>query len=273
VKMSYHYSEIEALAAATLGQHLNKKWHVEREGRILASSMRDTIELGHDLQHHILKKGAKLSEDLLQKIRWRRKCLYNYKDFSSRPAVSWGLQKESLARACYEKQTGYRVEETGLWVFPSGSVCCSPDGLVFTSQESKHPEGILEIKCPYKLRNGQVIPSDKWARLFPYLKSDFKLNQEHRLYQLIQAELYATRTNWCDLFLWTPTQTLLVRVQRNEQFIQTNVPLVDWVFENYIYPLCRKDDRKKFRFRELENRDWQYREEVYLKRKGKNDIL
>ena len=66
--MSYHYSEIEALAAATLGQHLNKKWHVEREGRILASSMRDTIELGHDLQHHILKKGSKLQKSCFRKL-------------------------------------------------------------------------------------------------------------------------------------------------------------------------------------------------------------
>ena len=268
--MSFHYSEIEALAEATIGQRHNIRWHMEREGRILASSMRDTIELGKELQQYNMTKNSKLSEELLQKIRWRRKCLYNYKDFSSRTAVSWGLQKESLARACYAKHTGYRVEQTGLWVFPSGSVCCSPDGLVFTSQSSNSPEGILEIKCPYQLRNGQVIPSGTWASLFPYLNSDFELNQEHRFYQLIQAELYATRTKWCDLFLWTPTQTLLVRVERNEPFIQANVPLVNWVFRNYIYPLCRKCDRKKYRCRELQNRDWNYRAEVYANRNEKN---
>ena len=228
---------------------------MERVGRILGSSMRDTILLGHELQQHNMTKSSKLSEELLQKIRWRRKCLYNFKDFSYRAAVQWGLKMEGVARRCYAKRTGYRVEQTGLWVFPSGSVCCSPDGLVFTSQDSKRPEGILEIKCPSKIRNGQVIVRGTWAKSFPYLKSDNEVKREERLYYLIQAELYATRTNWCDLFLWTPSQTLLVRVERNERFIQTNVPLVDWVFENYIYPLSRKCDRKKFHCRELQKRD------------------
>jgi hypothetical protein len=101
---------------------------------------------------------------------------------------------------------------------------------------------------------------------FPYLKTDTEVNREERLYYMIQAELYSTRTNWCDLFVWTPSQTLLLRVERNERFIQANVPLVDWVFENYIYSLCRKCDRKKFPCRELQKRDWTYREEVYPKK-------
>ena len=80
--MSFRFSEIEALARATIGQPLNKSWHMERAARILGSSMRDTILLVHELQEHNMTKGSKLSEDLLQKIRWHRKCLYNYKDFS-----------------------------------------------------------------------------------------------------------------------------------------------------------------------------------------------
>ena len=265
--MSFHFSEIEALAAATNGQHRNNRWHTERLGRILASSMRDTIELGHALEKHNRSKRAKLSEQLLKQIRWRRRCMFNFKDFSYRAAVKWGLTKEGVARKSYAKLKGYRVEQTGLWVFPSGSVCCSPDGLVFTSQGSKHPEGILEIKCPYKLRNYQVVPRGTWSKFFPYLKSDIEINQDHRMYYLIQAELYATRTNWCDLFVWTPSQTLLVRVERNEQWIQTNVSLVDWVFVNYIYPLCRKCDRKKYPCRKLRKRDLSYLEQVYPKNK------
>ena len=61
VKMSFHYSEIEALAGATIGQHHNIRWYNEREGRILASSMRDTIELGHGLKQHNMTKSFNLS--------------------------------------------------------------------------------------------------------------------------------------------------------------------------------------------------------------------
>ena len=267
--MNFQFSEIESLAAATIGQHRNHVWHLERIGRILASSMRDTIELGHELLANNSNKSSKLPAELLDKIRFRRRCLYNYKDFSSRPAVSWGLEKESLARACYEKQTGYGVKQTGLWIFPSGAVCCSPDGLVFTSQGSKRPDGILEIKCPYKLRNNQFLTSWASQKYFPYLKADFEIDETHRLYHTIQAELYATRTEWCDLFVWTASQTLLVRVERNEPWIQANISLVDWVFVNYIYPLCRKGDLKKYRCRELQKRDWHYREEVYPNTKAK----
>ena len=259
----FHFSEIESLAADTIGQRLNDRWEKERLGRILASSMRDTIELGHELQQHNMTKSSKLSEKLLKKIRWRRQCLYNLHDFSYREAVQWGLEKERIARTAYAKRTGYRVEQTGLWVFPSGSVCCSPDGLVFTSQGLKRPEGILEIKCPYKLRNLKIVPSGTWSTFCPYLKSDFELNQDHRFYQLFQAELYATRTKWGDLFIWTPSQTRIFRIERNEIWIQTNVPLVDWVFSKYIYPLCRKGDWKKYRCRKLDSRDWTYRNEVY----------
>ncbi len=267
--MKFTFSEIEALAEATHGQRQNNRWYMERVGRILGTSMRYRIELGHELLEQTSNIRSKLPAELLDKIRFRRRCLYNYKDFSSRPAVSWGLEKESLARACYEKQTGYRVKQTGLWIFPSGAVCCSPDGMVFTSQGSKRPDGILEIKCPYKLRNNQYHTRGTSPKYFPYLKSDFEIDETHRLYHTIQAELYATRTKWCDLFVWTPSQTNLVRVERNEAWIQANISLVDWVFLNYIYPLCRKGDRKKYRCRELQKRDWHYREEVYPNRKAK----
>ena len=173
------------------------------------------------------------------------------------------MEKEGIARTTYAKRTGYRVEQTGLWVFPSGTVCCSPDGLLFTSEGLKRPEGILEIKCPYKRRNVQHVPSGKWSTFCPYLKSDFELNQDHRFYQLFQAELYSTRTKWGDLFIWTPSETRIFRIERNEIGIRTNVPLVDWVFTKYIYPLCRKCDWKKYRGRKLDSRDWTYRNEVY----------
>ena len=109
--MSFCLSEIEALARATIGQHLNPRWHTEREGRIFGSSMRDTIQLGRELERHNSLKSSKLSEELLMQIRWRRRCLYNFKDFSYRTAVKWGLEKEGVARTCYAKQTGYQFEK------------------------------------------------------------------------------------------------------------------------------------------------------------------
>ncbi len=264
---SFQFSEIVSLATATIGQSQNERWKMERNGRILASSIRDTIELGQELKQANMMQCPKYSADVLKKIRWRRHCLYNFKDMSYRTAVQWGVEKEALARTSYEKMTGYRVEQTGLWIFPSGSVCCSPDGLVFNSQGSKRPDGLLEIKCPYKLSNGIVVPKGSWSKFIHFLKSDFELNQDDRFYHLIQAELYATRTKWCDVFIWTPSQTRIFRIERNESWIETNVPLLEWVFKKYIYPLCRKCDWKKYCCGKLDTRDWAYRKEVYSKNK------
>ena len=93
-RMKFPFSEIEALAEATHGQRQNNRWYMERVGRILGSSMRDRIELGHELLEQTSNIRSKLPAELLDKIRFRRRCLYNYKDFSSRPAVSWGWKRK-----------------------------------------------------------------------------------------------------------------------------------------------------------------------------------
>jgi len=71
--MNFHFWELEALRGATIGEGQYEKWHRERIGKILGSSMRDTILLGQELKQHNMTKSSKLSEELLQKISWRRK--------------------------------------------------------------------------------------------------------------------------------------------------------------------------------------------------------
>ena len=56
-RMKFTFSEIEALAEATHGQRQNNRWHMERVGRILGSSMRDTFELGHELLEHNMNRS------------------------------------------------------------------------------------------------------------------------------------------------------------------------------------------------------------------------
>ncbi len=89
--------------------------------------MRNTIQLGHELQKHNMTKNSKLSEELLQKIRCRRKCLYKYNDMSYRGALKWVLKMEAVPRTCYAKRTGYRVEQPELWVFPLTRLCNGPN--------------------------------------------------------------------------------------------------------------------------------------------------
>lgn len=66
------------------------------------------------------------------------------------PAINRGNDLEPLARAAYEKQTGYSVTEVGLCIHDSGGFGCSPDGLIYSSitwGEGSFTHGV-EIKCP-----------------------------------------------------------------------------------------------------------------------------
>ena len=108
-------------------------------------------------------------------------------------AMLYGQQKEERARQDYIARTGYRVMETGLYLFPSGLLGASPDGLIYTEPNDTSPSGVLEIKCPYSMRNAT--------------SSEFKLFAEKnhmKHYAQIQGQIAATRLKFADLVYWSP---------------------------------------------------------------------
>lgn len=106
------------------------------------------------------------------------------------PPLEWGTNNEPKARAIYEflylddKVT--QVEETGFWTdeWEGVPVGASPDGLV-------GDDGLVEIKCPYGLRN----------EASPHFKS---INDIPGYMHQIQMQLHITGREWCDFFQWTP---------------------------------------------------------------------
>ena len=150
--------------------------------------------------------------------------------------IDWGNNHERDGISSYVKNTGYTVQETGLWLSPSGFLTCSPDGRVYPNGNCKHPEGILEVKCPYKLRNYQKIVSTDWNHRLPYIDSNLKIDTRHKFYHRAQAEIYGTNTAWCDFLIWAPAGILITRVERDEEWIKGNIPLVEDFFETYVLP-------------------------------------
>lgn len=74
-------------------------------------------------------------------------------------AIKWGIDCEPKATAHYlelQDNTGISVEECGLFIYP---VHCylgaTPDRLV-RDPTSFPPEGVLEVKCPWKFRDQTV---------------------------------------------------------------------------------------------------------------------
>ena len=134
------------------------EWHAARRGIFTASEAGEFI-VGNDTatnrkarQNLIAKKLAEpFYSDLkfaelagsswLTQLRDKEQKALDYN-----PAINRGNDLEPLARAAFEKRTGYSVTSVGLCLHDSGGFGCSPDGLL--GDDGIPFIGGLEIKCP-----------------------------------------------------------------------------------------------------------------------------
>jgi putative phage-type endonuclease len=112
------------------------EWLAARKGKLTASRADEIITPTGKLSAGARKLMIKLT----------RECIIDDPNKEkTTPAMQWGHDYEPIARAMFEKETGYAVETVGM-LQSSLSPClaCSPDGL-FMVGDVIHG---LEIKCP-----------------------------------------------------------------------------------------------------------------------------
>jgi len=125
-------SEIEEVARRTSAQRENELWLQLRQGRLTASQFGEAIDAySNGTIDKFVKSWVGTST--------QKKC----------KAIEYGIRNEPLVIEKYQTVTGYRVESTGLWLFPNRILGASPDGLVYCLPSDTQPSGILEVKCPY----------------------------------------------------------------------------------------------------------------------------
>lgn len=109
--------------------------------------------------------------------------LGNIHDISN-PAMDWGNEHEDEAAKMYEflYAGASGVHKTGFW--EQGDLGASPDRLV-------GEDGLLEIKCPYGIREDKA----------PKFKS---IDDMPHYWHQIQLQLWVTGRKWCHFFQWTP---------------------------------------------------------------------
>ena len=73
----------------------------------------------------------------------------------------------------------------------------SPDGII------KH-KGILEIKCPWSVRN--ITPEESVTRKFIsfWNNSAGEVNQNHNWFYQIQGQLHIAKKSYCVFTVWAP---------------------------------------------------------------------
>jgi putative phage-type endonuclease len=179
------------------------EWFQQRLGKVTASRISDVIAK--------TKTGVSTSRQnyLIQLVSER---LTGKKgDSFVNQAMLDGIERESAARALYEKTRGVSVTEVGFFDHPviknSGA---SPDGAVNAEEDGKYA-GLIEIKCPIETTHTNTLMSKE-------VPSKYKSQ--------IQWQMASVSPNvkWVDFISFNPNfpdtmQLFVARVERDNAYI------------------------------------------------------
>lgn len=232
--------QFDNLTKTTTQQSLNHKWMLHRAGRITASNCKCAFAM--DVKSPALSTIKQIMQ---------------YGCHIDTPATKYGKEMETTARDSYfnentSKHDNLTITSTGLHInqkYPF--LGASPDGILNCSC---HGKGLLEIKCPFKYKDGlKHWIDDKNCPITAAKK--MKIN--HPYYFQVQLQMLVTELRYCDFFVWSngtsPGDTFQVRVCINEEFCFKLKEKLESVFHVVILPelVCRKFDEKNEKEQEL----------------------
>lgn len=162
------------------------EWFALRLGRFTSSILGDLF----------MKETTKGYQEVINKVVFERATGETPETYSNE-YMKRGSELEPFARQAYELETFNKVHLIG-FVEHDDWIGGSPDGFIGV-------DGILEIKVP------------KWNTLINYILEDS--GEGDYKYQ-IQGNLFISKRQWCDFFVWHPKlPPLLKRINRDEKII------------------------------------------------------
>ena len=182
--------QLASLEAKTRDQCLSRLWFDHRHGRLTASLFGDVLA-------HIRSQGSCVS--LLNRICERQTVL---RGKMCPAAIQWGRDHEGLAIDLLMKEFSETHEQARFR--PSGLVVnrelpflgASPDGIVTCECPHCPSERIVEVKCPFSIR-------DKNPREASYLDDSGNLVEGHKYYAQVQGQMAVTGVNECLFVVFT----------------------------------------------------------------------
>ena len=222
---------IREIAKATIGQRENPLWQEYRRNRLTASQFGKAIRS----IDAFVRRGR---DDFLQELRNE---VMQRKKFETNEAMQWGIDHEKDAIQEYEKRTGKKVIETGIWIFPDGYLAASPDGIVVDADNPDKYLGIVEVKCPARVKDIIINHDCQWHGHLNYLDKNNQLYPHHAYYHQIQGQLYATGMNWCDFIIWNPSNLLVQRIVSDPEWVARCLTDLQVFYE---WDILRPEDRR-----------------------------
>lgn len=126
--MALSEEERRAIQVATTGQRNNPNWHLFRKGRLTASNFGAVL------------RSKRVTASLLARVLGKQQSLEGIL------SVQWGIVNKSEAIQAFTTATQMPVQQSGLWLSPSGVLGASPDGLVGSSAREKSISEALQNK-------------------------------------------------------------------------------------------------------------------------------
>ena len=191
-----------------MDEQRSPEWFKAREGRVTGSSVGAILGLSPFMS----------ADDVMRRM--VREYHGADSEFQGNAATQWGTMNEPGACAEYEMETGNTVELCGFYKHEHW-LGASPDGLLGSN-------GLVEFKCPYSMRKGE---------------GRFKtaLEQMH-YYAQMQIQLFITDRDFCDFYQWSPSQTKLEVVMRDDAFLKDSLPKLKEFYDAYLLE-CGRPDR------------------------------
>ncbi|CAG9763801.1 unnamed protein product [Ceutorhynchus assimilis] len=197
---------IKDIAATTTGQVSNEKWFLVRKFRLTASNF-----------------GAIIAA--CQRNR------FPVSLFKTLLAIQWGRTHEKDALDHLKSNYNLNIRPTGVWLSNSGLLGASPDGLI------DEEEAIVEVKCPYSLRNDQL--SEKLKNLNKYIifyddEGNLMLNTNHNYYHQIQGALHILKKEKCYLCIYTLKETIVTIIEFDDSWKENLSVLENFYIKQYL---------------------------------------
>jgi len=151
-------------------QQRTEEWFEKRKNRVTGSNVGAILGLSPFMKR----------EDVMRDM--VRQYHNASSEFTGNPATNYGTYNEPNALADYELKFDKKVELTGFHTYEDW-LGASPDGLIDT-------DGLIEIKCPYGLRDKNP----------PEFKS---IDYQTHYWLQIQIQLLVTGRQWCHFYQWS----------------------------------------------------------------------
>ena len=217
-------STVEYICSITEKQSRSPIWHELRTGRITAS-------IAHEVLHTNMENP---STSLVLRI-----CKESEMKTSKVPSLRWGIDNEKVALEEYclmlsIEHQNYKIKDCGLRLCQElPFIAASPDGIFSCScHDAKF---LIEVKCPYSMRNTDNIDEAISSKDF-FLTKEKTLKKGHKYYTQIQLQLFVCEMEQCELVVWTPKWMYHVTVERDSNFIKIMVDTIDQFFSKIILP-------------------------------------